>query len=171
MRTLIFEANDTLFFKEARPMETVGAKPVEGRFPPPARTMAGALRTIVGEALGVDWAAYRTYPSQHDEHVAAVAAVIGDANASDLGQLSMRGPFPLQNGKRLYPAPLSLLKKSDGGYVVLRPGTMPRRCDLGNVYLPELAEAAPGAKPLENAWLNHGDLQAVFPLRRLAEQL
>lgn len=157
MHKLIFEANDTLFFKEARPMETVGAKPLAGHFPPPARTMAGALRGIVGAALGVDWAAYRDGESSQQ----AVINVIGDAKLPGMGGLSMTGPYPLLHNERLYPAPLSLLKTNDGGHVRLRPGTA-LRCDLGKVYLPELEQAAPGARPLENAWLTRADLQAVL---------
>ncbi|WP_168175552.1 type III-B CRISPR module-associated Cmr3 family protein [Methylocaldum sp. 14B] len=157
METLIFEANDTLFFKEARPMEAIGAKPLEGRFPPPARTMAGALRSLVGNALGADWPKYRRGdPSQQK-----IIDVIGKASDPGLGALALTGPFPMLGGERLYPAPLSLLK-TDSGFVHLRPGSVPVNCDLGRVYLPELAESAPGAKPLENVWLTRNDLQAVL---------
>jgi CRISPR-associated protein Cmr3 len=157
-KTLVFEAFDTLFFREARPMESIGAKPLAGRFPPPPRTVAGAVRALAGEALKVDWRAYRNGdPSQ-----AEIEKLIGKAKTDGLGRLALTGPYPVRNGERLYPAPLSLLAKPDGGYVRLKPGK-PMDCDLGDrVRLPELEEAAPGAKPLENVWLTAKDMNAVL---------
>jgi CRISPR-associated protein Cmr3 len=158
MQTAIFDANDTLFFKEARPFESIGAKPLEGRFPPPARTLAGVLRTLAGDALGVDWKQYaKDDPSQ--QHV---FDVIGRKDDPGLGRLALTGPFPMLGNERLYPAPLSLLRKAGGGFVRLRPGSEPVACDLGSVYLPELAEEAPGAKPLEDTWLTPKDLKRVL---------
>jgi CRISPR-associated protein Cmr3 len=158
MKTAIFNANDTLFFREARPFESIGAKPLQGRFPPPARTLAGVLRTLAGNALDVDWQRYaKDDPSQQP-----VFDVIGRKDDPGLGRLALTGPFPMLGNERLYPAPLSLLRKTGGGFVRLRPGSEPVACDLGLVYLPELAEEAPGAKPLEDTWLTPKDLQRVL---------
>jgi CRISPR-associated protein Cmr3 len=158
-KTLIFEAFDTLFFREARPMESIGAKPLAGRFPPPPRTVAGAVRALAGEARGVDWQAYR----KGEASQAKIEALIGKAKSDGLGALSLTGPYPVRNrSERLYPAPLSLLAKPDDRYVRLKPGK-PLDCDLGRrVRLPELEDAAPGAKPLENVWLTAEDMSAVL---------
>lgn len=160
MKRLKFSALDTLFFREARPMESVGAKPLQGRFPPTARSVSGVIRTLIGEAMGVDWSLFgKKDPSQEK-----VSAVIGVADSANLGSLKMRGPFPMLNDERLYPAPLHCLSASSGNkveYVFLQPGD-PVACDLGNVYLPELKEALPGAKPLENCWLTQTELQRVL---------
>ena len=55
MEQWVFSASDSWFFKEARPMETVGASRLDSLFPPPAKTVIGAIRTSIGDALGVDW--------------------------------------------------------------------------------------------------------------------
>lgn len=161
MARIIFDANDTLFFREARPMESIGAKPLAGRFPPPARTIVGAVRSVIGELLGADWPKYRRGDaSQH-----LVMDVIGDPRTSDIGKLSLTGPFPVNKGMRLYPAPLSILSKVTDDkieYTKLRPGDMPVTCDLGSVYLPEMVDVIHGAKPLENSWLNREDFEAVM---------
>lgn len=139
-------------------MESIGGKPLEGRFPPTARTVAGAVRSVVGEAMAVDWQAYR----QGDAVQQKVRDIIGAADAGGIGTLDLFGPFPVLQGVRLYPAPLHLLHKQDENkYVRLQPGNAVR-CDLGAVYLPEMAEALPGAKPLEQYWLTAGDLACVL---------
>lgn len=168
MKRLSFDAFDTLFFREARPMESIGAKPLAGRFPPPARTLAGAVRGLAGEALGVDWRAYRDGEATQD----GVEAVIGKAKENGLGQLKLTGPYPVLNGQRLYPVPLSLFGKPNAAplpegegvsseYARLLPGEA-TDCDLGRVKLPVLAKALPGAKPLENVWLDADDMNRVL---------
>ncbi|WP_308874159.1 type III-B CRISPR module-associated Cmr3 family protein [Thiothrix subterranea] len=51
--TLVFNATDTLFFRESRPMEALGE--AQSVFPPPVRTLAGAVRTLIGEHFQVQW--------------------------------------------------------------------------------------------------------------------
>lgn len=157
-KRLKFSAFDTLFFREARPMESVGAKPLEGRFPPTARTVAGALRSVIGEAMNVDWQEYR------DGKVSQQAArnIIGAADRDVIGALDLRGAFPMLGEDRLYPAPLHLLHhEADKKYVRLQAGGVVN-CDLGKVYLPEMSPPLPGAKPLENCWLTGEDLAQVL---------
>lgn len=155
---LVFSAFDTLFFREARPMESVGAKPLEGRFPPTARTMSGVVRSLVGEAMGVDWLAYRDGSTAPE--IEKVRKIIGPADGDGIGALKLRGPFPTLDGERLYPAPLHVLHK-DGEYVRLKPGDA-AHCDLDNVYLPEMEKKLPGAKPLEQCWLKRADIERVL---------
>jgi len=159
MKMLAFSAFDTLFFREARPMEAVGGKPLEGRFPPTARSVAGAVRSVVGQSMGVDWQAYRDGATAQQ----AVRDIIGAADADGIGVLDLRGPFPMRNRERLYPAPLHLLHKpEEKKYVRLQPGDVAVACDLGKVYLPSLTESLPGAKPLEHCWLTANDLVRVL---------
>jgi CRISPR-associated protein Cmr3 len=155
---LCFSAFDTLFFREARPMEAIGAVPLQGRFPPSARTVAGVARSLAGEALQVDWAAYR----EGDPSQKAVEDVIGKAKIDTLGCLKLTGPYPLHQGKRLYPAPLHVLKSKQDETVFLSPGPA-MDCDIGRARLPKLPASAPkGAKPLENCWLDACDLERVL---------
>lgn len=162
MKRLKFSAFDTLFFREARPMESVGAKPLEGRFPPTARTVSGAVRSVIGEAMQVDWQAYRDGKATQQ----AVRDIIGAADVDGIGALELRGAFPMLGEERLYPAPLHLLGK-ENHYVRLQCCTAVT-CDLGKVYLPEKPASAAkdeklqGAKPLENCWLTSVDLVRVL---------
>lgn len=160
-----FSPQDTFFFREARPMEAQGVKPLAGQFPPPARTMAGAVRSLLGEAMGVDWEAYRR-DADRTAH-AAVDALIGPPDADPPGPLQLRGPFPIRCGQRLFPAPLHLLRAmpvDDGSvhYHRLQPGKQAVECDLGKVYLPALASGVHGAKPCEDVWLDAADFGRVL---------
>jgi CRISPR-associated protein Cmr3 len=148
-----FDPLDSWFFREARAFDTSGSNELSSLFPPPARTVAGAIRTLIGETQGVDWEQF----AQDGEYADLKRCIgIGD----DLGELKMVGPYPLWNKARLYPVPLHLLAKEQQ-YVFLKPGD-PVECDLGRVRLPKLEKSLPGAKPLENAWLDGANLQRVL---------
>jgi CRISPR-associated protein Cmr3 len=155
-----FDPLDTWFFREARGFDTSGSNELSSLFPPPARTVAGAIRTLIGDQQGVDWTRF----SAPDEY-ADLKALIGIGD--DLGALQLTGPYPIWIDQRLYPAPLHLLEK-DGEYRFLAPveGDEPVVCDLGKVRLPSVINPnqrpLPGAKPLENAWLSAENLQRVL---------
>lgn len=147
-----FSALDTLFFKESRPMESVGGSQLGSVFPPPARTLIGAVRTSIGEALGVDWAKYAK-----GEDPQNASAIIGRPDS--LGPLRFGGPYLLSGGERLFPAPLVYLQ-GDSGQTRLRPDTQATRCDLGAVRLPVKTDPAlQGVKPLEGALVTAAGLQ------------
>ena len=162
-----FESLDSWFFREARPFNVATSNELSSVFPPPARAVAGAVRTLIGETQGVDWERFA-----QDGEYAELKRWIGAGD--DLGDLKIVGPYPLWEGKReekkrLYRAPLHLLAKTPscplvgegwgGGF--LKPGD-PVECDLGKVRLPRLEKSLPGAKPLENAWLEPADLARVL---------
>ena len=46
-------AYDTWFFREFRPHDAVGASELSSLFPPPIRTLAGALRTLIGFVIKI----------------------------------------------------------------------------------------------------------------------
>ena len=159
-----FDPLDSWFFREARAFDISGSNELNSLFPPPARTVAGAVRTLIGETQGVDWQEFASAEKYTD-----LKQSIGSDD--DLGALRIRGPYPLWNNERLYPAPLHLLAKEQE-YVFLKPGVVVQ-CDLGKVKLPKLEKALSGAKPLEekalsgakpleNAWLTSTDLQRVL---------
>lgn len=149
-----FDPLDSWFFREARAFDTSGSHELSSLFPPPARTVAGAIRTLIGEMQEVDWERF----AQAGEYPDLKRQIGVD---DDLGLLKITGPYPLWKGERLYPVPLHLLAK-DKQYVFLKPGE-PVACDLGKVQLPEKPkDSLPGAKPLESAWLNSTDLQRVL---------
>ncbi len=130
-----FSALDTLFFKESRPMEAIGGAQLQSVFPPPARTLIGAIRTAIGEAHQVDWKAYAQDP-QHP-----LKATIGSPDS--LGPLSFNGPFLLRNEQRLFPLPLALLYAEgaeNGKFTRLKPSGTVTESDIGQVQLPLTAE-------------------------------
>ncbi|MBK1695135.1 type III-B CRISPR module-associated protein Cmr3 [Chromatium weissei] len=144
---------DTWFFREARGFDTSGSNTLSSLFPPPARTVAGAIRTLIGEQQQVDWNQFT-----NSNEYAELRQVIGVGD--DLGKLKLTGPYLLLNSKRLYPAPLHLLAK-ENEYRFLEPGDAVN-CDLGKVQLPCIKQKLTGAKPLEQCWLNAADLQRVL---------
>ena len=148
-----FSALDTLFFKESRPMEAVGGAQLQSVFPPPARTLVGAIRTAIGQALHVDWQAYAA-DIQHP-----LRRVMGDADS--LGPLAFTGPFLLKDKVRLFPVPLALLHAKDSGtekFTRLLPSPKITVCDLGAVRLPVKRDALAGAQPLEQAFITGAGL-------------
>ncbi len=148
-----FSALDTLFFKESRPMESVGGSQLASVFPPPVRTLIGAVRTSIGEALGVDWREYAS--GNHPLH-----AMIGGPDS--LGPLRFGGPYLLSHGQRLFPAPLALLQGASG-QTRLQPDSKVTRCDLGAVYLPVKADPTRhDAKPMEGSLITANGLQSFL---------
>lgn len=140
MKSIEFDAIDTLFFKEARPMDGFGGSELKSLFPPPIRAIAGALRTSYGDSKGVDWGEYKKSGSYSE-----IKELIGDANG--YGKLKFGGIFIHKNKKRLYPAPLHLvrrIKSVNGDRAIFEYGTMnigdAVECDLGRVRLPQLPD-------------------------------
>ena len=161
---LTFEALDTLFFREALPMDQAGGVELSSVFPPPTRTVVGAIRTLIGEALGVDWQAFKREESPLND-------LLGTHDR--LGRLRFRGPYLLYRGERLYPAPGLLLRTTlvadtvgaKPVYVRLAPDLRkPVHCDLGRVFLPALSAKGTisAVKPLEKAFLTGNGLKAVL---------
>jgi len=163
-QTIAFSAVDTLFFRESRPMEAQGE--LQSVFPPPIRTLAGALRTMIGEHKGINWSSFKA------DHELAQVVGYGD----DLGQLKLQGAWLSLAGERLYQAPLTLLKQTaeDGGsdkLHCLQLDKQATRCDLGkNVRLPKLPnDDARGSKPLENHWLSQQGFESLLQGTKMPE--
>ena len=157
--TLIFNATDTLFFRESRPMEAMGE--AQSVFPPPVRTLAGALRTLIGEHFEVKW---HEFDQKKGEHPLAAHIGFGES----LGNLRFQGAWLAwgedDKRERLYPAPLHLMKKDDDLFP-LELAKETTWCDLGHyVRLPKLPDSDKykGGKPLENTWLTREGLEAVL---------
>ncbi len=156
MRLWTFSALDSLFFREAKPFNAGEGGFLDSVFPPPAQTLAGAIRGAIGEAMGVDWR--RLHAGGEPE----VAEMIG-ASADDPGRLAFAGPYLLRRGQRLYPAPLHLLYSAEADeWSRLRPAARERMTDGGMRRLPEPERALPGAKPPEHAWLDEANMRRVL---------
>lgn len=153
IKTWRFTAFDTLFFKEARQMDTFGGSELNSVFPPSARTIMGAVRTAIGESFGVDWAEYKKNPNYKidsfpfREHI---------GYGEDTGKLYMKGPWlSLQqnNGsyERLYPIPRHLFIDNDK--IITFCIDKPIQSDLGDkVCLPTLNTTSSKPKQL-SGWV------------------
>jgi len=166
-----FEALDTWFFRESRPHEALGGSTLGSLFPPPARTVAGAVRTVIGQHAGVDWGRFNDGEGGAHQLGAALDLRHQIGHADDLGQLQLQGPWLRRNDERLYPVPRFLLEPASPG-PLLEPATLPRlrlgqpvRCGLsaeGHVALPELPRKDRGAKPLGSAWVTEPVYQRIL---------
>lgn len=158
-----FEPLDTWFFREARPHGSTGNSELGSQFPPPVRTLLGALRTTIGDAWfarhGGDWRGLADN--------LALQKIIGLGD--DLGPLRASGPFLCLNGQRLYPAPANLMVQTEAGrthYFLLGLGDVVH-CDLGKVHLPAFPAQVPGLTSLKgskpaNGWLTHEAMQQLL---------
>ncbi|MDP4559171.1 type III-B CRISPR module-associated Cmr3 family protein [Halomonas meridiana] len=150
-----FQVVDSWFFRETRAHDAVGVSELNSVFPPPTRTLLGAIRTWLGDQEGVNWKTI----ADSKEH-----AWLGDADS--LGQLSLAGvqlraKDDQGRWQRLWPCPANLMQGTAPGtnaatLTRLVPGSI-EYTDLGHVALPVADPAAPappaGSKVLEGAWL------------------
>lgn len=137
---------DTWFFREARAHDAVGVGALRSMFPPPLATLAGAIRTTWGDALGVNWAEWMQRSESHP--------MLGDAE--QMGQLRIRHLQLVVNEQPLYPLPQDvLLTASEPPALERLVIADPIQCDLGYVAM---AKATPGSKPLDESWLTHAGL-------------
>lgn len=152
--TLRFSAVDTLFFRESRPMESIGGSELSSVFPPPTRTLVGSIRTLIGERENVNWKEYAQQKAQHP-----LAQIIGYGD--DLGSLTFKGPWLTTDKERLYPAPLNLMQNET--QIKFLSLSQPRHCDLGKaVRLPSLPANFSAAKPLENHWISRNTFEQIL---------
>jgi CRISPR-associated protein Cmr3 len=122
---------DTFFFRDSRPYDAGPMQSdAESLFPPPARTLAGALRLALARGRGYDG---RT-PWRGE-----LAEVLGDG-PNDLGKMRFGGPYLALAGEPLYPFPLHVVGKRRSDRfepeTFLAPGPEVQ-CDLGRARLPE----------------------------------
>lgn len=163
MKTWRFTALDSLFFRESRPFGTIGGSELSSVFPPSPSTMAGAIRSAIGDHQGVDWQEYHRsdgYPE--------LKAQIGDSDS--LGAMRLKGVFLSRksSGKdaweRLYPVPAHLVATQEEGKIkdlhFLQLGK-PLDCDLGRQICLAVAPVK-GIKTLEDYWITQSGLLKVL---------
>ncbi|MBL3529332.1 MAG: type III-B CRISPR module-associated protein Cmr3 [gamma proteobacterium endosymbiont of Lamellibrachia anaximandri] len=158
MSRLRFEPIDTWFFRESRPHATVGGNELQSLFPPPIQTLAGAVRTSIGDAMGVNWDLFK------QGNAPEVQALIGQGK--DLGQLAFRGPWPTLEKERLYPWPANLLQGIVEGDTKPSLGRLAIggvvNCHLGRVRLPVLDDKSRGRTSNEKGWITPAAMAAVL---------
>lgn len=162
MKTYALSPADAWFFRDGRPYNEKESNQadVASLFPPPARTLSGALRAALARANG--W-------SGHGPWTHALNAAFG-SGPDNLGRLQFTCPFLIKDGQPLWPFPRHLLgrarEKSWLPIAFLRPDERTCPTDAGDLNLPVLAlpagEKADGLKPAESAWVTTVALRTIL---------
>jgi CRISPR-associated protein Cmr3 len=154
-----FEALDTLFFRDSRPMNAGESVWIESQFPPTGRTLQGAVRTAV---LNHQAVTYHDFLNASEPH--PLKTEIGDADS--LGKLSLTGPILSKEDLSFFPAPLDLVCSQQGGetsFALLKPATRPVLSDLGRIRFPRLSkDAGPGYKPLSGYCVDQSGMERLL---------
>jgi CRISPR-associated protein Cmr3 len=166
VKTWRFNALDMLFFKEARPMGSLGDSELQSVFPPPPRTVMGAIRSAIGEYNKVNWADYINKAPNEDLSLKLIEEM-GDSRG--YGNMALKGLFlslkkENEDWQRLYPVPANLVATQEENKLkalhFLTVG-QPLHCDLGkNIRMPVAPEL--GIKTLGNYWLTETGLNKVL---------
>ncbi len=164
----VFTAFDTLFFKESRPIESIGGSQLNSLFPPPAKTLIGATRTAIGNASGVNWQKYNSDENHY------LREVMGDAN--NLGPLEFCGPYLVHNKERLFPVPLAYLAAQNPASGTQQTRLVPSEhwveCDLGKVKFPVKKDNnLEGAKPFSESFISAKGLLEFLSGHAITESL
>jgi len=159
-----FAPIDTWFFRESKPHDSVGGNELGSLFPPPVRTLLGAIRTKMGDAVQLQWQKYNSGDGK--AHCLSDLDMIEQmGQADDLGKLTVSGPWVHYNNQRYYPVPSYLMVRQQNdqiNYSRLIIGPI-EHCDLGRVSLPVLAkELAPGFKNCPPSWVTHSGLEQLL---------
>lgn len=164
-----FHAVDSWFFRESRAYDAVGVSELNSVFPPPARTLMGAIRSWLGDQSGVDWQVFsKDSKDIDDDAVLELQRLLGDAD--QLGELSLAAVVLRHRGEALWPCPADVMQGEQqgeqngeprGGLQISRlvPGSAVES-DLGQVALPVAADAPTGSKVVEAAWLTGEGMKA-----------
>ncbi len=167
-KTCRFEALDSWFFRESRPHNSMGDSELGSVFPPPPRTIAGALRTLMGESVGVDWAAFAAGDGRCHRLGQDLDLREEIGFGAEMGRLRLNGPWLAKatghgETRPLFPAPRLLVEDRSAGPLGeirrLKVGR-PVVCDLGRARLPEIPRV--GVRCLQNTWLTSEGLTATL---------
>jgi CRISPR-associated protein Cmr3 len=155
-----FEALDSLFFRDSRPMNAGETVWIESQFPPTGRTLQGAVRTAILNYLGIPFEDYlnkklKVYEPLREE--------IGDGDS--IGRLALTGPILFRESVPLFPVSLDLMKRHAEGkdeYCLLKPADLPISSDLGNIRFPAMPAGKTGYKPLSDCYVDLNGMQMLL---------
>jgi len=158
MTCLNITVADSWFFKESRPMGSIGANEMASVFPPTPYTMSGVIRSMIGENANLNWQDYR------QGNNAEFNKLIGNPKKeNDLGKLNLIGTFIANKNGTLVPIPLNLVQETNSTNLhFLQISNKTYLTDLGKTKLPELPKNIVSAKPLEQHWINIKGLEQLL---------
>ena len=162
IETWLFHALDSLFFRESRPMDSIGNAELNSVFPPSARTLIGAIRAGLGESNHINWQEYRRDKEGH-----RLNSLLGYGD--DFENLSFSGVWIHKNQQRLYPVPYNIVQKVIDKNIQLFFLSIDKKltqCDLGNIRLATLKRQNKHQKIkpkiLHNVWLTDTAFEQVL---------
>lgn len=159
-RCYVFEPLDRLFFRGGKPFNAGETLWLESEFPPSMMVLQGAVRSAIGEALGVDWPAYRQGNGRAHRLAGEGLDLIEQmGDASGLGRMRLAGPMILKEDEMLLPAPLDLCR-AEGQYTLLRPSPDAVETDIGKIRLP--AGAGVGLKVMEGHFVTKAAMESLL---------
>lgn len=155
MKTFSLTPADAWFFRDGRPYnaQETNQADVPSVFPPPARTLSGALRAALAQLNG-GWTPH-------------LNEVFG-SGPNDLGALQLTGPFLIKDGQALWPLPRHVLGRTVEKWqpaAFLRPDEKTTPCDAGKLNLPVIAlppAQRSGLKPAETSWITTAGLSNLL---------
>lgn len=163
MKTYALTPQDAWFFRDGRPYNLGEANQaaVPSAFPPPARTLTGALRAALARVNG--WSGRGRWKTELNQALGS--------GPDELGELQFMGPFLIKDKAALWPLPRHLLGRVQERWqpvAFLSPdeGAAPYPTDKGDVRLPRVClrpgETGNGLKLAEGAWLSVSALKDVL---------
>lgn len=162
MNCFALTPQDAWFFRDGRPYNhgESNQADVQSIFPPPARTLTGAIRAALARTNGWD--------GKRGDWSPALTTALGDG-PDNLGQLQFTGPFLIKDAQALWPLPRHLLGRIKSGKwtpkAFLRPADRSIETDQGSLRLPEMplpATERDGLKPAESAWVTRAGLNDIL---------
>ncbi len=164
MARILFESQDTLFFRDGRPFnQGEGCAGLTSLFPPSPFTMVGATRTAWARAMG--WSGQGPWKGQLTTK--QLQRLGGDGQ--ELTGLTFKGPLLRHKKKTIFPAPACLIAISsdDRPEQVIRlcPSQQEQHCDMGEdirLPVPAIKDQVMGRQLLEDWWLNEDGFSKVL---------
>lgn len=147
-----FEAMDSLFFRDGRPMNVGESAWVDSGFPPSGQSLQGAIRTAILEHSGVNIESFQ------QGKLGDLNKEIGDCNS--LGNMSLTGGFLESQGKLVFPVPLDVVINDKHSFGLLKPLENGIESDLGGIQLPAISEA--GYKPIGEKFIRSSALENIL---------
>ncbi len=150
MKHFIFTQIDSWFFRESRSMDGAGSTALESVFPPPSKTLLGAIRAQIGNAFHKK---HKTTWNDFKKNT-ALKKNIG-YGSDDYADLEVQGAWLYKQSENqcYFPCPMNLLKQGDKETGFFTLSDKPIHCDLGKVCLPQL-DRDKLQSSIENAYLS-----------------
>jgi len=161
IKHFLFGTVDSWFFKESRSMDSSGSNTLISLFPPPSKTLLGAIRSQIGEKFhkknDTNW---NKFNKKSD-----LAKIIGFGDDFGMCNLSSQGAWLYNNQENqlYFPTPANLIRQKSEGlapYDFFSIGNA-IKSDLGTVKFAQL-DYKKEQSPLENRFISKSEFNTVL---------